>query len=298
MLKRIRHKVSKKTLALFIALLIFIPISIYVETTFPYGQVSVQPIKVYYPTTQKILLGNESMGILVYGYPYPNWTINNLEMTIENGFSDSTGRFMLDYTNLSRNMIGWHPISESQGTINITEIHNYVKNNLPDMLITYPIIKNGDYYFYRDVIELPDGTNLKTFDCGAFLTRTAYDTWEGEILLDGSRITIERENRTFASVTVDKLSVQMPIPNNYQIQNPESMNIAQSSDVITVAKSLFEGETFHLIVKDLNLVPIKALMDWMSGIGILGLIAGLLISRWYDTKPKRGRPKGSVKKKA
>jgi hypothetical protein len=246
-----RKMVSKISIALTIVLMILISLSLYFETSLFFVQASVQPIKVYSVTSYGILIGSIAEGIYGSGWYYPNWTVTTFKLTIDNAFSNSQIHFRLDYANVSGRTEFFHPTGNNRFILNITEEAEYTKNNPPDMLITCPIIQNGTYYFWRDIIELPDGTYAKSVECASFLKRTSFDTWEGELLLDGKiggTLTMD-DNRTFAGITTPKATIELSIPNKYQIQNIEGISGTQDSEAFSITKTISSGETFHINVR-------------------------------------------------
>lgn len=287
-------------IALAIVLIVFIPISLYFETSLFFQQVSVQPIKVYYVSHFGIVLGSVESGIYASGWIAPNWTINDLDVTFDNVFNDSNMHFELSYNNLSITPVGWHSTG-NEGFENLTEVSQYMKDNSPDMLITFPSIQNGTYLCYRDIVDISAptfGTYAKSVFCKPFLKRTLFDTWEGEILLDSSMTTINlttinpMDNRTFITVNVQSMSLNLEIPSNYQVQNIESVGITPNPNGVTVTKNLGSGETFHLVVKDLNLEPSKSVMDFVSNLGIISTIIAIFISAYVE----HGKDKRKLKR--
>ena len=284
--------VSKLTISLILILIGFVIFSLYFETSLFFPQVSVQPIEAYYKTSEQEMASSkpDQPQFKIYGYPSPNWTITDLDLTIDDAFSDSNIHFNLDYGNLSRPLLGWSSTTPDMGTLNLTEASEYIRNNPPDMVITYPIMKDGTYSFYRDILELPDGTYAKTVACSPFLKQTSFDTWEGAILLDNSIATHFEDNRPYEIVTVQELSLDIKIPINYKIQNVESMNIASDSSGVKIRKGLGVGETFDLTVIDQNLQSIKSVAEIVSGLGIPGTIIAIFVSAFIErTKNKRRR---------
>lgn len=287
--------------ALVIVLVVLASISIYVETPLFFSQVTVQAIKVYYISHYGILLGSVESGLYASGWIAPNWTISDLDVTFDNVFNNSNMHFELSYNNLSIIPIGWHSTGNGEGMENLSEVSQYMKNNLPDMLITFPSIQNGAYLCYRNITDISApifGTYAKSVSSEPFLRRSSFDTWEGEILLDSSMGTIDldtinpTDNRTFITVNVQSMSLNINIPRNYQIQNIESMSIAANSNGVAVTKNVGSGETFHLVVKDLNLEPYKFVMDYISSLGIPSIIIAIFIDAYIEhDKDKRKHKK-------
>jgi hypothetical protein len=151
-------------------------------------------------------------------------------------------------------------------------------------------MQNGSLLYWIHVLYSTQPISVH-FD-EPFLKQTSFDTWEGEFLFDGSPINVKMKNETFVAANVQKISFDVTVPNQFQIQNIESVSMTESSSAFVVTKELASGETFHLVVKDLNAESTKTLMGYVSGLGIPSTVIGIFISELYKSKKnKRGRKK-------
>ncbi len=288
-------KVSRITLFLLVILIIFVPFSLYFETSLFFGQVLVKPVRVYW----KVIIGqvplsfpNESnhLGLEIYGFKPPNYTISDLKLTIDNAFSASDVKFEIKCENLSEDTNFWDSIGNGIFTWNGTRLSEYERANLPDILITCPSMQNGSLLSWIQVLYPTQPLSVRFVE--PLLKQTSFDTWEGEFLFDGYPAQIELNNKTFVAANIQKISFAVTVPNNYQIQNIESVSMTESSNAFVVTKELASGETFHLVVKDLNSEPIKTLMGYVSGLGIPSIVIAILLSELYERKKnKRKRSK-------
>lgn len=288
-------KISKVTVFLIVLLIAFIPFSLYFETSLFFGQVSVKPIRVYWRVVIEqipITFPNEThLYMELYGYQDPNYTISDLKLTIDDALSASDVMFKIKCENLSEDINFWDSIGNGMFTWNGTRMSEYERNNPRDVLVTYPSMQNGSFLSWIQVLYPTQPININFNE--PFLKRTSFDTWESEVLFDGHPPDVKINNETFVAANVSQISFDVTVPNQFQIQNVESVAMTESSNAFIVTKEIASGETFHLVVKDLNAEPTKTLMGYVSELGIPSMVIGIFMSGLYELKKNKRRRKKS-----
>jgi hypothetical protein len=312
--------VSTLIKGLVVGLIILVIPSLYFETPLFFQQASVQPMKVYYQShlesnfvyTNVTKVGGLSIG--GYGISYwiaPNWNISDLQVNFNDVFSNSNMYFEISYNNLSIVPLGWYSVGNGYTSVNSTEVIQYINSNPPDMLITFPSIKNGAYFCYTNITDIDafvfGSTYAKSVSCAPLFKHTSFDTWESEVLLDASTGTINLtsinsdDNRTFVTVPIQSMSINLEVPNNYQIQNIGDMTVTTNPNGYKIQKDLTSGETFDLVVKDSNLEQIQSVMNYVSSLGIPTIFIALLIDAFIEyrqAKSKKSKTKRTRKYKS
>jgi hypothetical protein len=303
----------KILIVLLIAFVIFTGIDIVYNSSIPYGQVSNEPIGVYWvvsPVQQAE--ANTSSAIANLGeFQPPQYFVNFLTLSISDPVS-STMSFQINCGNYTQ----YTNFLTSDGSgLNLTEIEEYKNVTQPDIMITCPLIKNGNFSSwiqlwqqYQQIYPYQPLTKQLT---RPFFTQTSFDTWEAQFRFDNSfgmlqlfnetfNITAPLNNPLYMKANVSQISFEITLPNNYQVQNPNSVTIESvpttplnTPNEFVASENITAGQTFDLRIIDTNLEPLQNTLGFIGNIGVSAVIiaSGVdLIIEYVMKKQKTGQP--------
>lgn len=312
---------KKILIILLIFFAFFTTIDIIFNTPILYSHVADEPIKVYWANTPVQQAENQtSIGTANIGeFAPPKYTVSDLTLSVSNPLSSDLA-FQIDCANYTQSI---NFLTNDNSSLNLTKITNYEHNNLPDIMVTCPSIKDGNFSTwiqvwqqYQKIYPYQPLTKQLT---KPFLTQTSFDTWEGKFRFDDSfgmitmpnesfNITAPLSNELFLVANVSQISFQVILPNNFDVQNSGSVTIEGTPTTpISVSnqiasKTITSGETFDLIVTNTNLEPWQNAFGLIGSVGfpsiIISLIADLVIGILLDRqKVKKDKEKENEDKK-
>jgi hypothetical protein len=292
---------------------IFTGIDVVYNSSIPYGQVSDEPISVYWEVSpvQHAEANTSSAFANVGEFHPPQYVVNCLTLSVSNPVS-STMSFQVNCENYTQNT---NFLTSDGSSLNLTAIDAYKNVTQPDIMITCPIIKNGNFSSwiqlwqqYQQIYPYQPLTKQLT---GSFFTQTSFDTWEAQFRFDNSfgmlplfnetfNISAPLDNPLYTKANVSQISFQITIPNNYQVQNPNSVSIESvpttplnTPNEFIVSDNITAGETFDLKIIDTNLEPLQSTLGFIGNIGVSAVIISIgldLAIQYFMKKQKSGQP--------
>jgi hypothetical protein len=228
----------KILIGLFVFLVIFTSIDIIFNTPIFYNQVTNEPIKVYWANTPVQHAENQSSSIFanVGEFAPPKYIVNDLTLSVSDPLSTNMA-FKIECGNYSQNV---NFLTNDNLSLNLTKLAEYKENNSPDIMITCPLIKDGNFSTwiqiwqqYQQIYPYQPLTKQLT---KPFLTQISFDSWEAKFRFDTSfgmitmpnknfNITAPLSDELFLVANVSQISFQITLPNNYEVQNSESITI-------------------------------------------------------------------------
>jgi len=281
---------SKKLIVIFVCLFIFcMLLYLWSETTLFYSQPSINPIKTYSRVQVEeipITFPNEThLPMKTYGFKPIEYTITDMKFTINNALSTSDVSMQIQCINLTRNVNFWDSIVTGLLELNATRLNEYKKANPPDLRIECPCFVNGSSSFWIQVLDQAIPSNSISLN-EPFLRQTSFNTYECNFLFDNNLQTIDINNDTFFSTPLHQISFDVKVPNNYAIQDIEKYDVSKNAESFTTLSEIHSGDTFHLIITDKNLEPIKSVISAFSYIGFASTILGIIISEIIERRKK------------
>jgi hypothetical protein len=300
-------------IVLCIAFVIFTGIDIIYNSSIPYGQVSDEPISVYWVVSpvQQAEANSSSAFANAGEFHPPQYVVNCLTLSVSDPVT-STMSFQINRGNYTQYI---NFLASEGSELNLTKIDEYKNATQPDIMITCPLIKNGNFSSwiqlwqqYQQIYPYQPLTKQLT---RPFFTQTSFDTWEAQFRFDNSfgmlplfnetfNITAPLNNPLFMKANASQISFQITLPNNYQVQNPNSVIIESvpttplnTPNEFIVSGNITAGETFDLRIIDTNLEPLQSTLGFIGNIGVSAVIISIgadLIIEYVMKKQKTGQP--------
>jgi hypothetical protein len=272
--------VTINTIILVALLLISIGSYLFFVTPIFYDEISLEPVKTYYSKSRgetvniSISIGDQEQSSTASKQKYP---INYVKFSIKEPLKESIGEYKIGFENFTREIDFWDDSNGFQ-TYNKSKAEKYERENVPDYLITASFIKNGFVPVWSQIwLSQPSMSVVSE----PFLKQTSFGVWEGKYFFDTKFSGTHLNRETYLPANVKSIIFEVNIPDHFNIDNTDNMNLEKISNGYLITKELDPGKTFHLVIRDSRKEKIKMVISFLSPT-LFGIVLGMFIQRWLN----------------
>lgn len=269
---KVNLKILSKIL-LILGIVIALLISyLYLSTSLPYAQTSIQPVQVYFSTSQAIQLSN---GGVLQKYN----KIKSIDFTMKNPFGNDYSEFQIHHNNFTEEENFWFPTgNDNEEQYNRTKVDEYVASHIPDYLLQTAFIRDSPLPIWSQVWHSQPAILVATTP---FFHRTSFGVWEAEYFFDDGFSGTHYENEVYLKADVEQMIFKITIPSGYYIENADKFKLEIYHNETILTQTLNSGDTFHVIIHDQNAENISRIIGFFNPM-MIGILLGIMVQQIYD----------------